>query len=63
MHPNIPSVWLIHLPVSNLVDSLRRVAACGGEVMTKYDEARRAIIRKPVGVLLVLQASPGQNAN
>ncbi len=52
----IPSVWLIHLPVDDLVESLRRVSAGGGEVIKEYTEAEYAVVRDPVGVYLALQA-------
>ncbi len=53
-HDGIPSVWLIHLPVGDLVESLRRVAECGGDVVN--EETGCAVIRDPVGVYLALQA-------
>ena len=53
---DIPSVWLIHLPVGDLVESLRRVSEGGGEVIKEYAEARYAVVRDPVGVCLALQA-------
>ncbi len=52
----IPSVWLIHLPVDDLVESLRRVSEGGGEIIKEYAEAKYAVIRDPVGVYLALQA-------
>ncbi len=52
----IPSVWLIHLPVGDLVDSLRRVSEGGGEVIREYAEEKYAVVRDPVGVYLALQA-------
>ena len=52
----IPSVWLIHLPVDDLVESLRRVSEGGGEVIKEYAEAKYAVVRDPVGVYLALQA-------
>ena len=51
----IPSVWLIHLPVDDLVESLRRVSEGGGEVIKEFPEAKYAIVRDPVGVYLALQ--------
>lgn len=55
-HKGIPSVWLIHLPVDDLVESLRRVSEGGGEVIKEYAEAKYAVVRDPVGVYLALQA-------
>ncbi len=55
-HKGIPSVWLIHLPVDDLVESLRRVREGGGEVIKEYAEAKYAVVRDPVGVYLALQA-------
>ena len=55
-YSDIPSVWLIHLPVDDLVESLRRVSEGGGEVMKEYAEAKYAVVRDPVGVYLALQA-------
>ena len=52
----IPPVWLIHLPVDDLVESLRRVSEGGGEVIKEYAEAKYAVVRDPVGVYLALQA-------
>lgn len=52
----IPSVWLIHLPVDDVVESLRRVSEGGGEVIRGIAEAGYAIVRDPVGVYLALQA-------
>ncbi len=55
-HKGIPSVWLLHLPVDDLVESLRRVSEGGGEVIKEYAEAKYAVFRDPVGVYLALQA-------
>ena len=52
----IPSVWLIHLPVDDLVESLRLVSEGGGEVIKEFAEAKYAVVRDPVGVYLALQA-------
>lgn len=51
-----PSVWLIHLPVDDLVESLRRVSEGGGEVINEYAEEKYAVVRDPVGVYLALQS-------
>lgn len=53
---SIPSVWLIHLPVDDLVESLRRVSEGGGEVIKEYADEKYAVIRDPVGVYLALQS-------
>lgn len=53
----IPSVWLIHLPVDDFVESLRRVREGGGEVIKEFADAQNAIVRDPVGVFLALQTS------
>ncbi len=55
-HSGIPAVWLIHLPVGDLDESLRRVSECGGEVVQELAEANHALVRDPVGVYLALQA-------
>ncbi|MEM8681296.1 MAG: hypothetical protein AAGF97_18270, partial [Planctomycetota bacterium] len=55
-HDAIPSVWLIHLPVDDLAESIRRVLANGGAVVTELEHAQSAIVRDPVGVHLALQA-------
>ena len=55
MVEGIPSVWLIHLPVGDLVESLRRVNAGGGEVINEFVKAEYAVVRDPVGVYLALQ--------
>jgi uncharacterized protein len=47
---SIPSVWLIHLPVDDLVESLRRVSEGNGEVIREYAEEKYAVVRDPVGV-------------
>ena len=52
----IPSVWLIHLPVDDLLESLRRVGEGGGEVVREFAEQRYAVVRDPVGVYLALQS-------
>ncbi len=52
----IPSVWLIHLPVGDLDQSLEIVTESGGEVIRELVESKYAVIRDPVGVYLALQA-------
>ncbi len=51
-----PPVWLIHLPVGDLDESLRRVREGGGEVVKEYAETEGAVVRDPIGVYLALQA-------
>ncbi|HBE66761.1 MAG TPA: hypothetical protein DDW52_01300 [Planctomycetaceae bacterium] len=53
----LPSVWLLHLPVNDLAESLRRVGDGGGEVMKKFDGEGYAIVRDPVGVFLALRSN------
>lgn len=57
-HPNhgsnIPSVWLLYLPVGDLRESLRRVIAGGGAVMD--EAAHHAVVCDPMGVVVALQA-------
>jgi predicted enzyme related to lactoylglutathione lyase len=55
-YSDFPSVWLIHLPVDDLVESLRRVSECGGEVIRESANAKYAVVRDPVGVFLALEA-------
>lgn len=54
----LPSVWLLHLPVGDLVESLRRVREEGGEVIreTQGEDGgcASAVIQDPVGVCLAL---------
>jgi predicted enzyme related to lactoylglutathione lyase len=52
----VPSVWLIHLPVDDLVESLRRVREGGGEVIKESGDSQYAVVRDPIGVYLALQA-------
>ncbi len=52
----IPPVWLIHLPVDDIAESLRRVREGGGEVIMVSTETNYAVIRDPVGVCIALQA-------
>ena len=53
---SIPPLWLIHLPVDDFAESLRRVNEGGGEVIKEFVEAKYAVVRDPVGVYLALQA-------
>lgn len=51
----IPAVWLLHLPVADLAESLRRVKAGGGEIIKDFSNRGYAIVRDPVGVCLALR--------
>lgn len=56
----LPPVWLIHLPVGDLAESLQRVREQGGTVIketaTDADHAY-AVIRDPLGICLALMPS------
>jgi predicted enzyme related to lactoylglutathione lyase len=52
----VPSVWLLHLPVGDLEESLLQVHKLGGEVIGERKDANHAIIRDPVGICFALQA-------
>ena len=52
---DIPAIWLIHLPVDDLAESLRRVSEGGGQVIKEFAEAGYAVVRDPVGVYFALQ--------
>lgn len=54
-HTVVPSVWLLHLPVDDLEESLRRVSDGGGEITYEHAEAKYAVVRDPIGVYLALQ--------
>ncbi|MEM1126512.1 MAG: VOC family protein [Bacteroidota bacterium] len=54
----LPPVWLIHLAVGDLAESLRRVGEEGGQVVKASQDAEgtlvRAVVQDPVGVYLAL---------
>ena len=56
----LPPVWMIHLPVGDLAESLRRVREEGGEVIKETQgtdrECASAAVRDPVGACLALVA-------
>ena len=54
----IPSVWILHLPVGDLVESLKRVNQYGGTVVQEYtaDGTHHAVIRDAIGVHLAIQS-------
>lgn len=53
---NIPSVWILSLPVDDFDESLRQVRKGGGEIVKEVTGDRRTVIRDPVGVYVALQA-------
>ncbi|MEO0649942.1 MAG: VOC family protein [Planctomycetota bacterium] len=57
-HRGLPPTWLIHLPVGDLAESVRRVEAEGGEVVKSTQGADGAVdfaaIKDPLGVSLAL---------
>ncbi|MEO0971865.1 MAG: VOC family protein [Pseudomonadota bacterium] len=55
-HANLPSVWLLSLPVDDFSESLKHVREGGGEIVAEAAEAGHAVIRDPVGVYVALQA-------
>ena len=54
----LPPVWLMHLPVGDLPESLRRVREGGGEIIKATQEAdgayASAVVQDPVGACLAL---------
>ena len=61
VNAHLPPVWMIYLPVGDLAESLRRVEAEGGTVLSttrgKDGQPVYAAVRDPVGVHLAL--APG----
>ncbi len=53
---DIPPVWLMHLPVDDLAESLRRVVAGKGQIVQNDAATNYTVIRDPVGVYFALQA-------
>ncbi|MDF1799963.1 MAG: VOC family protein [Planctomycetota bacterium] len=57
-HQGLPPVWMIHLPVGDLAESLRRVADEGGQVLLASRDqdglCTCAVIQDPVGARLAL---------
>src|SRR5690606_12599757 len=55
---DVPPVWLIHLPVGDLPESVRRAEAEGGAVIGRGrgDDGAQvwAVVRDPVGVCFAL---------
>jgi hypothetical protein len=60
VHAGLPPVWLLHLPVGDLAESLRRVEDGGGKVLKQIaaDEvqAAYAAIEDPIGARVALVA-------
>lgn len=52
----IPAVWLIHVTVDDLAESLRQVNELGGQVVGERSETQVAIIKDPIGIYFALQA-------
>jgi predicted enzyme related to lactoylglutathione lyase len=58
MPTGIPPVWLLHLPVGDLAESLLRVEEEGGKVLhSRGDPPSSAVIQDPVDVSLILQST------
>jgi len=57
-NPSLPPAWLIHLPVGDLAESLRRVEEGGGRILQATrgtdGEFASAVMQDPVGVCLAL---------
>lgn len=57
-NPSVPPVWMIHLPVGDLAESLRRVRDGGGRVVRVTrgtdGEHAQAVVQDPLGVCLAL---------
>jgi predicted enzyme related to lactoylglutathione lyase len=54
---DIPSVWILSLPVDDFDESLQQVREGGGEIVREATGGGHAVIRDPVGVYMALQAS------
>jgi len=58
VNSGLPPAWMIHLPVGDLAESLRRVRAGGGQVMRVSrgtdGEHAHAVVQDPLGVCLAL---------
>lgn len=52
----VPPVWLLHLPVYDLPESLRLVRAHGGEVIKEFAKEKYAVICDPVGAYFALRS-------
>ena len=55
---DLPPVWMIHLPVGDLAESVRRVREEGGNVLEETrgndGESARVVVQDPVGACLAL---------
>ncbi|MFT5286626.1 MAG: putative enzyme related to lactoylglutathione lyase [Planctomycetota bacterium] len=58
VNAGLPPVWLMHLPVGDLPESLRRAEAGGGEIIKGTEEAdgtnASAVVKDPVGVCMAI---------
>tara|TARA_R110002126_G_scaffold291648_1_gene454834 strand:- start:13260 stop:14099 length:840 start_codon:yes stop_codon:yes gene_type:complete len=58
VNAGLPPIWMIHLPVGDLAESVRRVEAEGGKILQAIrgsdGEPTRAVIQDPVGAHLAL---------
>ena len=52
---SVPTVWILHLPVDDLKESLRLVREGGGEIIKGSVDGGCVTIRDPLGVYLALQ--------
>lgn len=63
MNLGVPPVWMLHLPVGDLAESLRRVREGGGKILKESARADGgymcAVVQDPVGVSLTLAQEPG----
>ncbi len=57
-HTDLPRAWLLHLPVGDLAESLRRVRAQGGKVLleraVREGGLAAAVVQDPVGACVTL---------
>ncbi|MBZ0267517.1 VOC family protein [bacterium] len=58
LNQGLPPVWMIHLPVGDLAESIRRVRDGGGKIIKATGETdgeyERAVVQDPVGAWLAL---------
>ncbi|MEM9828026.1 MAG: VOC family protein [Planctomycetota bacterium] len=54
----VPPVWLIHLPVDDLQESLQRVRDHGGQVVAESSDTGSVIVCDPIEVFFALCAEP-----
>lgn len=53
----VPSIWILHLPVNDLSESLRNVVDHGGKVLRESHDHARAVVQDPIGVCFGLQSN------